>query len=127
MTGQASSPDGDQEHLFVPLADEQPELAQRLIRRFSERWVAKSQLHPPTIEDAVATVELKVAHGPQFDGSCLRHTSFYSGSTYWHYGWDGTEDAALEFMDEMADTQSHNVAADRRHGPTPWDYPQRKP
>lgn len=126
LTGQQSSPDGDQEHLFVPLADEQSELAERLIRRFAERWVDAAQLHPPTIEDAVATVELKVAHGPQFDGSCLRHRSFYTGLTCWQYGWDGTAGTAAEFMDEMAERQADQVAGDRRHGPTLWDQAERK-
>ena len=126
VTDEPSSPDGDQEHLFVPLADEQPDLAERLIQHFAERWVSAAQLHPPTTEDAIATVELKVAHGPQFDGSCLRHRSFYTGSTYWQHGWDGTEAAAFAFMDEMAETQADNVSGDRRHGPTPWDYAPRK-
>lgn len=126
LTDQPSSPDGDEEHLFVPLADEQPELAERLIRRFAERWVVAAQLHPPRIEDAMATVELKVAHGSQFDGSCLRHRSFYTGLTCWQYGWDGTEGAAVEFMDDMAGRQADQVAGDRRHGPTLWDYAQRK-
>lgn len=121
-----SSPDGDKEHVFVALADEQPELTEHLLRRFAERWVIAARLRPPTIEDAMATVELKVAHGQEFDGSCLRLRSFYTGTTYWLQGWDGSEAAALVFIDEMAELQGANVGDDRRHGPTLWDHVQRK-
>src|SRR5438477_2982678 len=39
-----SSPDGDNEHLFLLLADAQPELAKRLIRHFAERWFVAAHL-----------------------------------------------------------------------------------
>jgi len=122
-----SSPDGDNEHFFLLLADEQPELAKRLIRHFAERWIVAAHLRPPAIQDAMATVDLRVAHGPEFGGSCLRLRSFYTGSTYWQHGWDGSEATALAFMEEMAELQGANVSDDRRHGPTLWDHVQRKP
>lgn len=34
---------------------------------------------------------------------------------------DGSGQAALEFMDEAAELQGHNVGEDRRHGPVLWD------
>src|SRR5438477_2982679 len=86
-----------------------------------------SQPTSPAIQDAMATVELRVAHGPEFGGSCLRLRSFYTGSTYWQHGWDGSEATALAFMEEMAELQGANVSDDRRHGPTLWDHVQRKP
>jgi hypothetical protein len=124
---QPPGPDGDREHLFVPLADQQPELAERLLRRFAELWVVAARLRPPSIEDAMVTAELKVAQCLEFDGSCLRLRSFYTGTTYWQPGWDGSEAAALAFIEEMAELQGANVGEDRRHGPTLWDHVQRKP
>jgi len=73
----------------------------------------------------MATVELKVARGPQFDGSCLRLRSFYTGTTYWQQGWDGSEVTALTIVEEMAELQGANVCGDRRHGPTLWDHVRR--
>jgi hypothetical protein len=43
------------------------------------------------------------------------------GSTYWRYGWDGSEEVALDFMDEAAELQGANVGDDRRQGPVLWD------
>jgi hypothetical protein len=117
-----SSPDGPEDHLFVALADEQPELAQRLRRRYAERWIADARLRPPQIEDAMDTIELKVAPDDQPGLWRLRLRSFYTGSTYWRHGWDGSEGAALDFMDEAAELQAGNVIDDRRHGLTLWDH-----
>jgi hypothetical protein len=116
-----SSPDGPEEHLFVPLDDEQPELAERLRRRYAERWVVEGHLRPPRLEDAMDTIELKVAPDEKPGLRRLRLRSFYTGSTYWRYGWDGSEDAALDFMDEAAELQGADVGGDRRHGPVLWD------
>jgi hypothetical protein len=122
-----SSPDGAEEHLFIPLEDERPELAARLRRRYAERWIVVAHLRPPSLEDAMDTLELRVA--PDHDPGLwrLRARSFYTGSTYWHYGWDGSEEAALEFMDDTAELQGQNVGDDRRHGPVLWDDVVRRP
>lgn len=118
-----SSPHGEEEHLFVPLEDAQPELAQRLKQRYAERWIVEAHLRPPRIEDAMDTVELKVAPDEKPGLWRLRLRSFYTGSTY---GWDGSEEIALDFMDEAADLQGGNVADDRRHGPVLWDDVRRR-
>jgi hypothetical protein len=88
----SSSPDGADEHLFVPLKDEQPELAERLRRRYAERWIVVAHLRPPRLEDAMHTIELKVAPDEE-PGQWRRLRSFYTGTTYWQYGWDGSEEA----------------------------------
>jgi len=98
---------------FVPLDDEQPELAERLRRRYAERWVVEAHLRSPRLEDAMDTIELKVAPDEEPGLRRLRLRSFYTGSTYWRYGWDGSEDAALDFMDEAAELQGANVDGDR--------------
>jgi hypothetical protein len=112
-----SSPDGPEEHLFLPLEDEQPELAERLRGRYAERWIVVAHLRPPQLEDAMETIELKVAPGEEPGLWRLRLRSFYTGSTYWQHGWDGSEEAALDFIDDAAELQGHNVGEDRRHGP----------
>jgi hypothetical protein len=73
------------------------------------------------------TIELKVAPDEEPGQWRLRLRSFYTGTTYWKHGWDGSEEAALEFMDEAADLQGQNVGGDRRHGPVLWDdVPRRR-
>jgi hypothetical protein len=114
-------PDGPEEHLFLPLEDEQPELALRLKRHYVERWIAQARLRPPTLQEAIDTVKLKVAPDEEPGLLRLRLTSFFTGSTYWHYGWDGSEETALSFMEEAAQLQAWNVDGDREHGPVPWD------
>jgi hypothetical protein len=114
-------PDGPDEHLFLPLEDDQPELAERLKRHYIEQWVAEARLRPPSLQDAMDTVELKVAPDEEPGLRRLRLRSFYTGSTYWRYEWDGSEEAAFRFMDQAAELQAWNVEGDREHGPVPWD------
>ena len=120
-----SSPDGDREPLFVDLAERDPGLADRLVRRFLDRWLQQARLAPPSFEEAVASVELKV--GPdEYGQEALRLRSFHTGTTYWRYEWDGSESMAAQFMDDTADLQAGNVEQDRRHGFTPWDADRRR-
>lgn len=55
------------------------------------------------------TVELRIAPDEEPGLRRLRLRSFYTGTTYWRYGWGGSEQAALEFMDAAAELQGHNV------------------
>lgn len=120
-----SAPDGDRERLFIDLADRDPELADRLVRRFLEVWLREARLVPPTFDEAVASVELKV--GPdQYGEEALRLRSFHTGTTYWRYEWDGSESMATEFIDDTANSQAQNVEQDRRSGYTPWDADPRR-
>jgi hypothetical protein len=116
-------PNPGEEHLFTLLDDEDPDLATALKGRYAERWLAEANLPEHRIGGSINTVELKVA--PDFDEPGrrrLRMTSFYTGSTYWLYGWDGSRKSAMRFMDEMAQTQGDWVKDERqRFGPTEWD------
>ncbi len=47
-----SAPDGLEEQFFRSVEDEQPELAERLRRRYGERWIVAAHLKPPRLEDA---------------------------------------------------------------------------
>ena len=115
-----SSPDGEREHLFTDLADRDPELADRLTRQFLAVWLKQAELVPPSPDDALASVELKV--GPDECGAeALRLRSFHTGSTYWRYEWDGSESMAAAWIEHIADAQALNVETDRRFGPVPWD------
>lgn len=115
-----SAPDGDRESLFVDLAQRDPDLADRLVRRFLDRWLRRARLAPPSFDEAAGSVELKV--GPdEFGLEALRLRSFHTGTTYWRYEWDGSESMAVQFMDDTADAQAGNVEQDRRNGYTPWD------
>jgi hypothetical protein len=113
-------PEIDDGSLFVPLAWDQPELAERLRRRYAEIWVAKAHLQPPRIEDAMDTLELLVAGDDEHGGFLLRLRSFYTGTTG-YYSWDGSEAEALKIVADSADLQAHNTGEDRRHGPLLWD------
>jgi hypothetical protein len=114
-------PDGADEDLFTPLEREDADLTRSLKRRYAERWLLEANLPTDRVEDAIETVELKVAPDEEPGRRRLRLTSFYTRATYWLYGWDGSIDAANAFIDEAAQLQGANVKNDRRHGPTPWD------
>jgi hypothetical protein len=115
-----SAPDGDRERLFVLLSDLDPGLTDRLRRRYAERWVVAAHL-APALQDAMDTVELKIAPDEEPGRQILRLRSFYTGSTYWQHAWDGSEEDAMRFMEETAEMQAANVGGDRRHGPVLWD------
>lgn len=118
-----SAPDGDEEHLFVPLGDADPGLAARLRRRYAERWLLEAELPADRLEDAMETLELKVAPDDRPGHRRLRLRSFYTGTIYWLYEWDGSEASALELVERSAELQGWNAKHDRRHGPRPWDEP----
>lgn len=102
-------PDGPDERLFRPLEEDEPGLAQRLKQHYVEQWIAQAGLRPPSLQEAIDTVELKVAPDNEPGKRRLRLTSFYTGSTYWRYGWDGSLETALDFMEEAAELQAWNV------------------
>lgn len=51
----------------------------------------------------------------------LRLRPWYTGSTYWLSGWDGSGEVAEAWIDQVVELQAANVEGDRRHGPTLWD------
>jgi hypothetical protein len=117
-----SAPDGDEEHLFVPLDEDDAALADRLRRRFVDLWLREGRLPLHRFDEALETVELKIAPDDQTPGRWrLRLRSFYTGTTYWLYDWDRSTSAAEAWIDDVAELQGANVNEDRRHGPTPWD------
>ncbi len=122
-----SEPDGEHECLFEPVAVVLPELAALLLRRYATAWLAAASLPADRIDEVDDTVELLVAADwIAADGSrVLRQRSWYTGSTFWLWQWGGDEEAALDWMIEIAALQGVNVDDDRRHGPTPWDETSR--
>lgn len=115
-------PDGRDEHLFRPLDESAPELAAELRRRFSERWLRESGFPASRLEEAIATVDLRVAPDEQ-DGECrLRITSTFTGCTRWLYEWEGDRAGAIAFIDRTASDEAGWVDDERRlSGPTAWD------
>ena len=86
-----SAPDGEEEHLFVPLDEDDPALADRLRRRFVELWLREGRL---PLHRSDVTVELKIAPDETPDRWRLRLRSFYTGTTYWLHDWDRSVPAA---------------------------------
>jgi len=113
-------PEEDDGLFFVPLADDQPELAERLRRIYADRWIAKGHLRPPRIEDAMDTIELTVAPDERTGCWRLRLRSFYMGVTS-YYSWDGSESQAVDFVEARADDDGQGTGEDRRDGPLLWD------
>ena len=89
-----SAPDGEEEHLFVPLEKDDPALADRLRRRFVELWLREGRLPLHRFDDALETVELRIAPDETPDRWRLRLRSFYTGTTYWLHDWDRSVPAA---------------------------------
>lgn len=119
-------PNGANEKHFVPLDSVDPDLAADLVERYGRRWLAVAGLPEHRQPEVPDTVELLVA--PDFDRPpksglpTLRLTSWYTGSTYWLWHWDGCRESAERWIDEVADHQAANVESERSHlGPTPWD------
>jgi hypothetical protein len=113
-------PDGPDENLYRPLAEVNAALAKRLIERYGEVWLPRAGLPARRLPEVGDTVDLLVRND---DDECiLRLTSWYTGSTYWMYDWEGDPDSALAWIADMAELQADNTKGDRgRYGPTPWD------
>jgi hypothetical protein len=116
-----SNPDGYEEHLFVPLEAEDPALADRLRRRFVDLWLREGRLPLHRFDEALETVELRVAPDETPGRWRLRLRSFYTGTTYWLYDWDRSTPAAEAWVDGVAELQGANVNEERRYGPSDWD------
>ena len=119
-------PDGDDEWRFAPLANQDDELHTLLLETYGRRWLRQAGLPEERLPEVPDTVELLVAEDwtePAGTGLLtLRLTSWYTGSTYWLPGWDGSSEAAVAWIEDIADLQAGNVRFDRdRHGHTPWD------
>ncbi len=121
----ASDPDGKHEKLFVPLESRDSALAHRLVDRYGRRWLSLAGFPETRLAEVPDTVELVVApdwtEPRHSDRLTLRLRSWYTGSTYWLTGWDGSPEAAELWVDQVADLQAANVEGDRRHGHTAWD------
>lgn len=121
----ASDPDDENEQRFVPLERRDNALADALVDRYGRRWLHRARLPEDRLAEVPDTVELVVAPdwtGPPDSGRrTLRLRSWYTGSTYWLGGWDGSSEAAEAWIDQVAELQAGNVEDDRRHGPTVWD------
>jgi hypothetical protein len=120
-----SSPDEADEWRYRPLHDSDPELADRLVAAYCRQWVMVAGFGSERLQEAPGTVELLVADewDPEDDqAKRLRIRSWFTGSSYWLYEWDGDEAAALRWVLQTADLQGDNVIVERQmYGPTEWD------
>lgn len=102
-------------------------LAAKLLDRYAREWIVLAGLPPERLSEVADTVEVVVApdwNAPADSGlQVLRLRSWYTGSTYWLYDWDGSAGEAEAWIDSVADLQAGNVSLDREYGPTPWDDP----
>jgi hypothetical protein len=107
------------ERTYSDLADVDAALAARLIDAYGRRWLDQAGLPMRRLAEVPDTVELLVRTDE--DAQVLRLTSWYTGSTYWLYEWDGEETRAVEWILDVADLQAGNVQTERLYGPTAWD------
>jgi hypothetical protein len=115
-------PDGREEHLFRPLDEVDPTPADTLRRTFVPKWLTESGFPPSRYDEAVATVDIRVAPDDEPGEQRLRVTSTFTGSTRWLYEWDGDEQEAIAFVEEVAGDEAGRVHDERRlNGPTEWD------
>ena len=115
-------PDGRQEHLFRPLEEVDPALADTLRRTFVPKWLAESGFPAWRYDEAMATVDIRVAPDEEPGERRLRVTSGFTGSTRWLYEWDGDEQEAIAFVEDVAGDEAGWVHDERRlYGPTEWD------
>ncbi len=123
----ASDPDGQDEWRFGPLADQSPALADALLDHYARRWLDLAHLPERRLPEVPDTVDLVVAPDwsePEASGLLtLRLRSWYTGSTYWMPGWDGTPEDAERWIDGVAELEAGNVDDEREYGPTEWDDP----
>ena len=119
--GQSSDPEED-EHLYHDLADRDPEEADRLIRRFAERWLASSSIPSRRLGEALAVTRLDVADEGGAGTSTLRLSFDYLGSKSFLHGWSGDAASAEQFIDDQAQEYASEVDWERREfGATDWD------
>jgi hypothetical protein len=115
-----AGPDGQEEVLFRPLEETQPELAARLKHRFVDKWLVLAAIPEARRPEALQMLELKVA--PDDEGRRLRISSQFSGNTRWLYQWDGQEASAVDFVEEVAEYDAGWVRDERwTYGATEWD------
>lgn len=115
-------PDGREEHRFRPLDEVDPALADTLRHTFVPKWLTESGFPPSRYDEAMATVDIRVAPDEEPGEQRLRVTSTFTGSTRWLYEWDGDEQEAIAFVEDVAGDEAGWVHDERRlNGPTEWD------
>lgn len=83
--------------------------AQLLKERFALSWLALVEFEGhPAVAEAAACLALWVELDPSASRS-LRATNYYTGSTYWLHEWNGDQEAAEGFMDEVAAAAAEEV------------------
>jgi len=123
---EASDPDDENEWRFEALEEHDADLATVLLDAYGRRWLELAGLTPERLPEVPDTVELVVADDwtePPASGlRVLRLRSWYTGSTYWLWDWDGARDLAARWIEDVAELQASNVTVARqRYGETPWD------
>jgi hypothetical protein len=112
----------EDEHLYRDLGDHDPGEAERLTRRFAERWLASSSLPERRLGDALAATRLEVADDEEAGTSTLRLSFDYMGSKSFLHGWTGDAASAEQFIDYQAQEYASEVDWERTEfGATDWD------
>lgn len=106
----------DQE--YAPLGEVDENLERALTDRFARSFIDQSRFPASRLPDARRTVAIFI----KGDGTELKVTSYYTGSTWW-YEWDGTVSDAEAIIERAALDCAYLVAQERsRDGATDWDF-----
>lgn len=112
----------EDERLYCGLAERDPGEADRLTRRFAERWLASSSIPSRRLGDAIAATRLDVADEKEPGTSTLRLSFDYFGSKSFLYGWNGDVASVEEFIDQQAEDYAAEADWERNEfGTTDWD------
>ena len=114
--------DAREEHRFRPLDEVDPALADTLRRTFVPKWLTESGFPLSRYDEAMATVDIRVAPDEEPGEQRLRVTSTFTGSTRWLPEWEGDDQRAIAFVEDVAELEAGWVHDERRlYGPTEWD------
>ena len=103
---------------YRPLEDAD---ADRLARRFAERWLELTSIPDRRRADVLASTRLDLADD-EYGTSTLRLSFDYVGSQTFLYRWTGDATSAEEFIDQRVEDYAAEIEWERnKFGATDWD------